>query len=62
MTACPCCGAELIGYKRIATLGKESLCIEVVLCCRHCQWQRASRKECLSPEEASFMSARDPAL
>ena len=62
MAACPCCGAELIGYERIVTFGKESFCIEIALCCRYCRWQGAGREECRDPEGEAFTYTRDPFL
>ncbi|MDK2916653.1 MAG: hypothetical protein PWR25_1210 [Euryarchaeota archaeon] len=46
MAACPCCGAGLTGYERIAAFGKGSLRTGIVLCCRYCRWQGACRENC----------------
>mgnify|MGYP005838249025 FL=1 len=47
MAACPCCGAELTGYERVAVFGdKEKIRTETVLCCPCCRWQGVCRENC----------------
>lgn len=47
MAPCPCCGAELTGYERVAVSGiKERVRTELVLCCPYCRWQGVCRENC----------------